>query len=177
MRMKEDAMRNGQTKPGYNLQISTENQYITKFDFYSNPTDTLSLIPFMELPESRYNQKPEALVSDSGYGSEENYAFLDEKQKRAYVKYNWFHKEQKRKYRNNAFLADNLYYNEKDDYFVCPMGQHMHLAGKVSSQSENGYRSQLHIYQAQRCTGCPQRGSCHKSKGNGRIKVNHVLRS
>ena len=32
MRMKEDAMRNGQTKPGYNVQISTENQFITNYD-------------------------------------------------------------------------------------------------------------------------------------------------
>jgi hypothetical protein len=29
--MKEDAMNNGQTKPGYNLQIGTENQFITDF--------------------------------------------------------------------------------------------------------------------------------------------------
>lgn len=31
MRMKEDAMNNGQTKPGYNVQISTENQFITNY--------------------------------------------------------------------------------------------------------------------------------------------------
>ena len=31
MRMKEDAMNNGQTKPGYNVQISTERQFITHF--------------------------------------------------------------------------------------------------------------------------------------------------
>ena len=31
MRMKEDAMNNGQTKPGYNLQIGTEDQFITDF--------------------------------------------------------------------------------------------------------------------------------------------------
>ena len=35
MRMKEDAMNNGQTKPGYNLQISTENQFITDFAFFA----------------------------------------------------------------------------------------------------------------------------------------------
>ena len=40
MRMKEDAMRNGQTKPGYNVQIATENQYITNYDIYWRPTDT-----------------------------------------------------------------------------------------------------------------------------------------
>ena len=45
MRMKEDAMNNGQTKPGYNLQISAENQFITDFALYPNPTDTLTLIP------------------------------------------------------------------------------------------------------------------------------------
>ena len=46
MRMKEDAMKNGQTKPGYNLQIGTENQFITDFRLFPNPTDTLTLIPF-----------------------------------------------------------------------------------------------------------------------------------
>ena len=42
MRMKEDAMCNGQTKPGYNLQISSENQFITDFALFPNPTDTLT---------------------------------------------------------------------------------------------------------------------------------------
>ena len=49
MRMKEDAMKNGQTKPGYNLQIGTENQFITDFRLFPNPTDTLTLIPFSTL--------------------------------------------------------------------------------------------------------------------------------
>lgn len=34
LHMKEDAMRNGQTKPGYNVQIATENQYITHYDIF-----------------------------------------------------------------------------------------------------------------------------------------------
>ena len=49
MRMKEDAMKNGQTKPGYNLQIGTENQFITDFRLFPNPTNTLTLIPFSTL--------------------------------------------------------------------------------------------------------------------------------
>ena len=141
MRLKEDAMNNGQTKPGYNLQISTENQVITNFDFYSNPTDTLTLIPFLNLHHTRYGMMPEVAVADSGYGSEENYAFMDNQEIEAYVKYSYFHKEQKRSYQNNAFLTDNLYYNEQADYFVCPMGQHMTLAGKHSHKTESGYRT------------------------------------
>lgn len=39
MHMKEDAMNNGQTKPGYNVQIATENQYIVNYDLYWRPTD------------------------------------------------------------------------------------------------------------------------------------------
>ena len=39
MRMKEDAMNNGQTKPGYNIQIATENQFITNYDIFWRPTD------------------------------------------------------------------------------------------------------------------------------------------
>lgn len=43
MRMKEDAMLNGQLKPGYNVQISTEKQFITNFGIYQRPTDTLTI--------------------------------------------------------------------------------------------------------------------------------------
>ena len=72
MRMKEDAMNNGQTKPGYNKQIATENQFIIHFDFFSNPTDTLTFIPFSKSFLTRYNRLPSTAVADSGYGSEEN---------------------------------------------------------------------------------------------------------
>lgn len=43
MRMKEDHMKNGQLKPGYNVQISSNNQIITNYDTFANPTDTLTL--------------------------------------------------------------------------------------------------------------------------------------
>ncbi len=58
MRMKEDAMNNGQTKPGYNLQISAENQFITDFALFPNPTDTLTLIPFFNSFLDRYGHLP-----------------------------------------------------------------------------------------------------------------------
>ena len=56
MRMKKNAMRNGQTKPGYNLQIGTENQFITDFALFPNPTDTLTMIPFLQSFSSRYDR-------------------------------------------------------------------------------------------------------------------------
>lgn len=47
----------------------------------------------------------------------------------AFVKYNFFHKEQRPRYTTNPFQADSLYYNADEDYYVCPMGQHMNRIG------------------------------------------------
>ncbi len=44
MQMKDDYMRNGQLKPGYNLQITTENQYVLSYELFQNLTDTIESI-------------------------------------------------------------------------------------------------------------------------------------
>ena len=175
MRMKEDHMKNGQLKPAYNVQIGTENQFLTHYDFFPNPTDTLTFIPFMKGFCNRYGFYPDKGVADSGYGSEENYEFMEGNEIEPFVKYNYFHKEGKKAFRNNAFLAQNLYYNEKEDYFVCPMGQHMKKVGDSKRKTDSGYVSKISIYEAENCNGCPLRCLCHKSKTNRRIEVNHNL--
>ena len=175
MRMKEDAMNNGQTKPGYNLQIGTENQFITDFGLFPNPTDTLTLIPFFHSFEHRYNRLPKIGVADSGYGSEENYQFMQENGIKAFVKYNFFHKEQRPRYTPNPFHAESLHYNPDEDYYVCPMGQHMNRIGTRLDKTASGYTTQSTRYKAQRCEGCPLRGSCFKAPGNRIIEVNHRL--
>ena len=175
MRMKDDHMKNGQLKPAYNLQIGTENQFYTHFDFFPNPADFFTFIPFNAGFKERYNKMPVKQVADSGYGSEENYEFMENNEMEAFVKYPLFHAEQKKKYKNNAFLAQNLYYNAEKDYLVCPMGQHMENGGNSKRTSENGYVSNTTFYQARNCTGCPLRCLCHKAKENRRIEVNHKL--
>ena len=91
-----------------------------------------------------------------------------------YVKYNMFHAEDKKKRRQNPFLVQNLYYNETEDYFVCPMGQHMEHIDDVTMKSDLGYESTVSRYIAQNCSGCPLRGMCYKAKSDRRvIEVNH----
>ena len=176
MRMKEDAMNNGQTKPGYNLQLSAENQFITDFALFPNPTDTLTLIPFFNSFLDRYGHLPTIAVADSGYGSEENYRFMDEAGMEAYVKYNRFHLEQRPRYKPNPFHHDNFHYNAAEDYYVCPMGQHMTRIGTSHTKTASGYRSESARYRAQNCKGCPLRCLCYKAKGDRRtIEVNHRL--
>ena len=178
MRMKEDAMCNGQTKPGYNLQISSENQFITDFALFPNPTDTLTFIPFLGSFPGRYGRFPKRVVADSGYGSEENYRFMDEAGIEGFVKYNRFHLEHRPRYKPDTFHTDSLYYNEEGDYYICPMGQRMSRTGTVQPRTEGGYISQSACYRAIRCKGCPLRCLCYKAKANQRtIRVNHRLNS
>lgn len=176
MRMKEDHMKNGQLKPAYNEQIGTENQFIVHYDFFPNPTDTLTLIPFMEGFKQNYEQLPDKVCADSGYGSQENYEYLENNEVEAYVKYNYFHKEQKRSFKNNAFIQENLYYNKQKNYFVCPMGQHMEHVYNTTRKSASGFVSNIAVYRAQNCEGCPLRCLCCKSKETRQIEVNHHLR-
>lgn len=175
MRMKEDAMLNGQLKPGYNVQISTENQFITNFGIYQRPADTLTMISYLESFKTRYGMQSEEIVADSGYGSEENYEYMFRNGMIPYVKYNMFHVEQRRGYRNDPFRVSNLFYNPDDDFYVCPMGQKMKFIRQEKRYTASGYQQTVSVYRASRCEGCPLRGQCHKSKRDRQIEVNHTL--
>lgn len=175
MRMKEDAMLNGQLKPGYNVKISTENQFITNFGIYQRPTDTLTMISYLESFKNRYGMQSEEIVADSGYGSEGNYEYMFSNGMTPYVKYNMFHVEQRRGYRNNPFRVSNLFYNPHDDFYVCPMGQKMKFVRQERRYTASGYQQTVSVYRASRCEGCPLRGQCHKSKRDRQIEVNHTL--
>lgn len=164
-RMKEDAMKNGRTKPGYNLQTGTENQFITDFRLFPNPTDTLTLIPFLHSSGHRYDRLPAIAVADSGYGSGENYRFMQERGIEAFVKYNFFHKERRPHYAPNPFHAESLHYNAEEDYYVYPMGQHMSRTGTRHDKTASGYMTESARCEAQRCEGCPSRGSCFTGGG------------
>ena len=176
MRMKEDHMLNGQLKPGYNLQISTSDQFIVNYSIHQNPTDTLTLKPHLQQYQNIYKTNPESICADAGYGSEENYDYLEKQTIEPYVKYNYFHKEQSKKWKENPFRADNLHYNEEKDKLYCPMGQPMDRIADRKSESSAGYKQTYARYQAKNCNGCSLRGSCHKSKGSRIVEINHNLR-
>jgi transposase len=173
MRMKDDHMGNGQLKPAYNLQISTNNQYVTSYSIHQKATDTNTLIEHTEQHVQLYGEVPQSITADAGYGSEQNYQWLEDKAIEGYVKHNQFdrlqHKTTQDKY---PFSADKLYYNEQGDYYVCPMGQHMESISPYSKTTTGGYLQQIKRYRAKNCEGCPLNGACHKSKGNRVIEIN-----
>lgn len=176
MRMKEDHMLNGQLKPGYNFQISTNNQYIVNYSLHQTTSDTTTLQEHTELYKKQYRQTPEIITADAGYGSEENYQYLCDNNIANYVKYNYFDKDQSSKPdKKYPFKPGSLYYNRENDHYICPMAQQMHHIGTHQTNTKTGFTQTIHRYQAINCNGCPLRGACHKSKGNRIIEVNHQL--
>lgn len=179
MRMKEDHMGNGQLKPGYNLQIGTEDQFIVNYTLHQDANDMPVLKGHIEDTKAQLaslgKPLPKRASADAGYGSEENYDYLEAEGIENYVKYPGFYQEQRKKVQNDPFRVENLYYNAQDDYFVCPMGQHLTYRHTAKTTSKNGYQSSVRVYKAQRCAGCPLRGACHKAKTDRIIQVNPNL--
>lgn len=176
MRMKEDHMKNGQLKPGYNWQISSNNQYIVDYSIHQTTTDTTTLASHLDDHKEHYGQYPQVVVADAGYGSEQNYEYLEANKIEGYVKYNYFDKHQHDTYlKKHPFTADQLYYNKEQDVYYCPMGQPMRNIGTATKTTTAGYKQTITRYQATNCDRCTLRGTCHKSKENRIIEINHTL--
>ncbi|BAM48387.1 IS1182 family transposase [Amphibacillus xylanus] len=170
MRMKDDYMRNGQLKPGYNVQIATEGQYTLAYDVFPNPTDTRTFIPFLDKIEKHFFDLPDYIVADAGYGSEQNYHdVLENRNRTPLITYNSYRKEQKRKYKNDPFKTDNWEYNGEHDYYVCPNGQKLTFQYFFNRTDRYGFTREFRVYQSENCNDCPLRSHCTKAKeGNNR---------
>ena len=138
MRMKEDHMLNGQLKPAYNFQISTNNQYIVNYSLHQTTADTTTLQPHTEIYKKQYHTTPEVIVTDAGYGSEQNYQYLQSNQIENYVKYNYFDKDQRtKKDKKHPFTPDTLYYNSEKDYSRMPDGSAHAMYRYTSNKNQN----------------------------------------
>lgn len=176
MRMKEDHMKNGQLKAGYNIQTGTEDQYVVGFSVHQRPGDPGCLIPHMEETKlQRGGQQPKNAIADSAYGSEENYAYLEQENIQAFVKYNTFHQETKARHKPNPFAAEQMPYDEAQDTFTCPNGQPLRYKATHPHRSDNGFESQRRIYQCEDCSQCLFKEKCTQAQGNRQIQVSFRL--
>ena len=171
MRMKEDHMRNGQLKPGYNVQIGTENQFILAYSLHQRPTDTRCLQPHMEKTRQILGKLPKTVIADAGYGSEENYAYLEKKEIQAVVKYGSYHKEKSKAWKANVGKIENWTYDEAEDSWTCPAGQTLHFRKESKEILESGYEIRKRHYRSQNCEGCPLKERCTKATGNREVVV------
>ena len=179
MRMKEDHMKNGQLKPGYNVQMGTENQFIVFYTIHQRPTDTRCFIPHMEKLAASSLPMPKTVIADAGYGSEENYVYAvgDEKDPRFefLIPYGSYVKEQTRKYKKDIKNAKNWTYCEEDDCFICPNGRRVTFKKYQNKKNPSGYEQSFKIYECEDCTDCPLKAQCTKAKGNRQVHWNTIF--
>jgi transposase len=166
MRMKEDAMKNGQLKPGYNIQFGVDAEYIVWISAGPQPTDTTTLIPFLDSIKSRLKYNYRNIVSDTGYESEENYVYLDENGQLAFIKPSNYEISKTRKYKTDISRKENMSYDKENDFYICSSGKKLVATGIKFSKSKTGYRSEKTCYTCEDCTQCPTKSKC--IKGNSK---------
>lgn len=172
MRMKEDHMGNGQLKPAYNVQMGTENQFITGYSIHQNAADTVCTKDHIK----GLSFQPKEIIADAGYGSEENYEYMEEKGITPYVKYGTFQIEKSAKWKKDITKPQNFKYDKETDTYYCPaLNRPLVFIKEEKQKSKNGYLSKIRIYECLNCKGCPYRDKCVKGEGefdNRRLYIN-----
>lgn len=166
MHMKEDHMRNGQLKPGYNVQIGVDSEYIVNVGLFSERSDQLTLIPFLEDTEKKTGIRYKEIVADAGYESEENYVYLNKHNQESYIKPSNYETSKKRK--KKPYSTDSFIYNAETDTYTCPESQELKPLYIKNLKTKSGYISEKTVYGTCACENCPNRNLCTKSE-KGRI--------
>lgn len=174
MRMKEDAMGNGQLKPAYNLQHGVDAEYITWLTIGPQPTDTTTLIPFLKETEEYLSFKYKKIIADAGYESEENYLFLEQNGQVAFIKPANYEISKKRNYKNDIGRIENMNYDEERDCYLCKDGRELNFEYIKHTKSKTGYESEKHIYKCKDCSGCPYKRECIKPVFPKHITMNRM---
>ncbi len=149
MRMKEDAMGNGQLKPAYKLQHGVDSEYITWLTTGPQPTDTTTLVPFLKDAEEHLKFKYKNITADAGYESEENYVFLEENGKLSCIKPANYEISKTRRYRNDIGRMENMEYDAESDAYICRNAKRLVPDHVRHSKSKTGYISEKTIYKLQ----------------------------
>jgi transposase len=168
-------MKNEQLLPAYNVMIGTENQFILNYSIHQKASESDQFIShFTKLPRE-LGLLPDTVIGDSAYGSEENYAFLEEYGVGNYLKYNTYHKEKTKKYRENRYHKDKFQYDEITDAYRCPEGREVIFKRIGKQTTDNGYQQEIRNYECTDCRGCALAIQCKKGLGNRTISVNPRL--
>ena len=138
---------------------------------HQRPGDPGCLVPHLKGVKEKIGRLPKNIIADSAYGSEENYAYLEQEQVGNYLKYNTFGKEQRARYKPNPFAADQMAYDAEKDELICPAGKRLTYRYSLHSKTDNGYQAERRYYEAQDCTDCPLKEQCTQAKGNRRVKL------
>ena len=166
MRMKEDHMRNGQLKPGYNVNVATASGFIVGHYISPDRDDVQTLIPFTKKLREMYEKHhPGRIIVDSGYESEDNYCWFELLNDcELFVKPSNHEVKKKRKYRTDISRRENMEYNPQSDTYTCAAGKPIRYDHDKHSKSANGLEISTSVYVCDHCKGCPLKAKCIRAR-------------
>lgn len=184
IKLKSNGFGNKELKAAYNIQLGTEDQFIINYSVHQNASDSTTMITHLEklkavlkkIERPPQRELPQNVIADAGYGSEENYQYLETEKIKGYVKYNIFDLEKTRKYKENKFRTENLEYDKEKDEYYCPANKSFRYTRTIKTKTATGYEIQKRLYQCEDCSGCGLRLLCHKSKENRIISQSDKLK-
>ena len=164
MHMKDDHMRNGQLKPGYNVQFAVNSEFITGVGIYADRTDYDTLPQMLEMLSQKHQRQYKQVVADAGYESLKNYRYLSEHGISAYIKPNNYESSRTRKFKAQIGRAENMAYYRPGDYYVCKNERILANIGTYTERSKDGTPKQVMRYRFEDCKGCAYRTQCCKAR-------------
>ena len=171
MHMKDDHMRNAQLKPGYNVQIGVDSEYIVAVDIFQDRNDAWTLVPFLKHMEKHLGFSYPSVTADSGYESEESYDYLKSQNQKPYIKPQTYEKWKKRSFKQDISKRENMAYDSEKDTYTCHNGKTLSPLYIKKQKSKNGYESKVTVYECESCDGCCYKEKCTKAKGNKKLYV------
>lgn len=164
MHMKDDHMRNGQLKPAYNLQHAVNSGFIIMSGIFPNPTDVLTLKPFLNQLQERLPFEVKRIIADAGYESEENLKYLEENEIEAYIKPADYEQRGTKKLAEQIGHRANMHYDNEGDFYICHNEKKIKKIRELKRKTASGYIRTETYYQCGECDGCEYRGKCMPGK-------------
>ena len=163
MRMKEDHMRNSQLKPGSNVQIAVNSEYITGIEAFWDRNDVRTFRPFLQHLERFHQVRYEEVVADAGYESLDNYLYLESTGQACFIKPTNYEQKKSRKFAKQIGRVENMTYDPEEDCFTCAQGRKLSLRRECTERRE-GQLVSTAWYRCESCKGCPCRSQCCRAK-------------
>ncbi len=153
-------------KPAYNEGIATENGFVVNYILDDNCGDGKSFIPLMDGVIDNLGKTPETATADAAYGNEENHSYLETKTIGNYLKYNLYHKEKSKKWREAKLRFNDFIYDKEKDEFTCKNNSKLVFEKEFDDITQTGFVKKMKKYVVQegQCVNCPFKSKCTEGK-------------
>lgn len=160
-------------RPGYNEGIAVENGFVLNYVVSDNCGDSVSFVPLMDGVIDNIEKNPESVNTDGAYGNEENHIYLEDKKIGNFLKFNQYHKEKSKAWRDKKIRLADFTYDEEKDQFTCPNNEVFSLLEEQERITKTGYKQKFRIYRPPErvCKKCPFKEKCTTAKETRTLQV------